>query len=49
MGLVKHRFTGGLSSNLRRLSGGGGIRTHEARERLPVFKTGAFSHSATPP
>ena len=31
------------------IGGGGGIRTHETRERLPVFKTGAFNHSATPP
>ncbi len=29
--------------------GGGGIRTHETVSRLPVFKTGAFNHSATPP
>ena len=29
--------------------GGGGIRTHETLSRLPVFKTGAFNHSATPP
>ena len=29
--------------------GGGGIRTHETVARLPVFKTGAFNHSATPP
>tara|TARA_B100001248_G_C27399698_1_gene469132 strand:+ start:12982 stop:13152 length:171 start_codon:yes stop_codon:yes gene_type:complete len=29
--------------------GGGEIRTHEGREPLPVFKTGAFNHSATPP
>lgn len=29
--------------------GGGGIRTHETVTRLPVFKTGAFNHSATPP
>ncbi len=28
--------------------GGGRIRTHEAL-RLTVFKTAAFSHSATPP
>ena len=27
----------------------GGIRTHEGREPLPVFKTGAFNHSATHP
>ncbi len=29
--------------------GGGGIRTHETLARLPVFKTGAFNHSATSP
>ncbi|MEA2824592.1 MAG: hypothetical protein QOF03_1074, partial [Alphaproteobacteria bacterium] len=29
--------------------GRGGIRTHERREPLPVFKTGAFNHSATHP
>ncbi len=29
--------------------GGGGIRTHEALAGLPVFKTGAFDRSATPP
>ncbi len=31
------------------VGGGGGIRTHETVARLPVFKTGAFNHSATPP
>jgi hypothetical protein len=31
------------------LGGGGGIRTHEGRETLTVFKTVAFVHSATPP
>jgi hypothetical protein len=31
------------------IGGGGGIRTHETVARLPVFKTGAFNHSATPP
>jgi hypothetical protein len=32
------------------VSGGrGGIRTHERREPLPVFKTGALNHSATLP
>ena len=30
-------------------SGGGGIRTRGPRERTPVFKTGAFDRSATPP
>ena len=29
--------------------GGGGIRTHEPREELAVFKTAAIVHSATPP
>ena len=29
--------------------GGGGIRTHERLAPLPIFKTGAFNRSATPP
>ncbi len=29
--------------------GGGGIRTHGGLSSTPVFKTGAFDHSATPP
>jgi hypothetical protein len=29
--------------------GSGEIRTHEGRKPLPVFKTGAFNHSATLP
>ena len=29
--------------------GEGGIRTHEGLAPLPVFKTGAFNRSATPP
>ena len=29
--------------------GGGEIRTHETLSSLPVFKTGAFNRSATPP
>lgn len=29
--------------------GGGEIRTHDRVAPMPVFKTGAFSHSATPP
>jgi hypothetical protein len=33
----------------RACGGGGGIRTHEGLSSLPVFKTGAFNHSATPP
>jgi hypothetical protein len=35
--------------NLRLSGGGGGIRTHERLSSLPIFKTGAFNHSATPP
>jgi hypothetical protein len=31
------------------LCGGGGIRTHERLKPLPIFKTGAFNRSATPP
>jgi hypothetical protein len=31
------------------IGGWGGIRTHETREGLPVFKTGAFNRSATHP
>jgi hypothetical protein len=30
-------------------SGGSGIRTHEGLATLPIFKTGAFNHSAIPP
>ncbi len=29
--------------------GGGGIRTPDGRKPMPVFKTGAFNRSATPP
>ena len=37
-------------SDINKLAGGGGgIRTHETVARLPVFKTGAFNHSATHP
>jgi hypothetical protein len=32
-----------------KIGGWGGIRTHETLARLPVFKTGAFNHSATHP
>ncbi len=30
-------------------NGGGGIRTRDTPKRIPVFKTGAFNRSATPP
>ncbi len=32
-----------------RLGGWGGIRTHEGRGPLPVFKTGPLNHSGTHP
>ena len=38
-----------LTSSLPKGGGWGGIRTHETVSRLPVFKTGAFNHSATHP
>jgi hypothetical protein len=31
------------------IGGGGEIRTHEGLTPSPVFKTGAFNRSATPP
>jgi hypothetical protein len=34
---------------IKKIGGWGGIRTHETLARLPVFKTGAFNHSATHP
>src|SRR5438105_2456648 len=38
------------SYEISNLGGGwGGIRTHEERKPLPVFKTGAFNRSATHP
>lgn len=39
----------GKGSLMRYTGGWGGIRTHEALSRLPVFKTGAFNRSATHP
>src|ERR1700684_1761272 len=38
-----------VSLHRRLAGGGGGIRTHEGLSSLPVFKTGAFNRSATPP
>ena len=41
-----------LTGSFRKLlyhSGQGGIRTHETLAGPPVFKTGAFNHSATCP
>ena len=53
-GLETKKFPKNKVSNLLKkfkinIGGGGGIRTHETLSRLPVFKTGAFNHSATPP
>ena len=44
----------GIKANKRKrvkgeYGGGGGIRTLEGLSPLPVFKTGAFNRSATPP
>ena len=39
----------GLVGFARGDGGGGGIRTHGGLSSTPVFKTGAFDHSATPP
>ena len=39
----------GVPEVAREKNGGGGIRTPETVSRLTVFKTVAFSHSATPP
>ena len=37
------------SPHARLIGGGGGIRTHGDLSTTPVFKTGAFNRSATPP
>jgi hypothetical protein len=34
---------------MRGHGGGGGIRTLDGLSPMPVFKTGAFNRSATPP
>lgn len=40
----------GRTYDLMQVSGGGGgIRTHDELAPIPVFETGAFDHSATPP
>ena len=48
---VKTRLYISFNINILLISsgGGGGIRTHEEREPLPVFKTGPFNHSGTHP
>jgi hypothetical protein len=37
------------SAGMEIAGGGGGIRTHDTLARMPVFKTGLFNHSSTPP
>ena len=37
------------TTELRPPGGEGGIRTLDTLARMPVFKTGAFNHSATSP
>lgn len=39
----------GSFSEMKFYGGGLGIRTPDAREGMPVFKTGAINHSANPP
>ena len=43
------RIPSGTASCFDFGNGGGGIRTHDDPEAIPVFKTGAFNRSATPP
>ena len=43
--LQKKRHTRRLGD----IGGSGEIRTHDGRKPTPVFKTGAFNHSATLP
>src|SRR3546814_19602425 len=38
-----------MSNDLRRVGGGGGIRTLERLTPLTVFETAPFNHSGTPP
>ena len=47
----KNKQTETLKDGLERLviGGGGEIRTHDGLTPTPVFKTGAFNRSATPP
>src|SRR5262245_12855159 len=47
--MVPSRRAPVAGSNDGQFGGWGGIRTLEPLERLPVFKTGAFNHSATHP
>ncbi len=47
--ISKNTKTHTCGMGLSIFGGGGGIRTHDGRETMPVFKTGAFNRSATPP
>jgi hypothetical protein len=46
---VSERITRACRSGFTALGGRGGIRTHEARESLPLFESGSFNHSDTLP
>ena|GEM_PF-6236859 len=45
----KKRNEGNHHDKEKNLNGEGGIRTHGTLAGTPVFKTGAFNHSATSP
>ena len=48
--LLRYGVIGQANHAVAKADGGwGGIRTLETLARLPVFKTGAFNHSATHP
>lgn len=47
--VMQKRYALTISLAFYEESGGGEIRTHETLASLPVFKTGAFNRSATPP
>ena len=49
MGGTPGGFLSRADEGERGFGGWGGIRTHEELAPLPVFKTGAFNHSATHP
>lgn len=45
----RHRLSPWNARQHLTFGGGGGIRTHDTLARIPVFETGAFNRSATPP
>src|SRR6266581_3815962 len=46
---IRAILSGNLASGNQSVGGEGGIRTHDTLARIPVFKTRAFSRSATYP